>query len=90
MVVLLHFFCIFEIFTIKQLNDILNNVNINHVSNQKRNIFVQIMIYTVSNIINYFNISSIFMNKRSIIYLYTITFTTQNTNCNNGDIEQAG
>ena len=48
---------------------ILKKLNINRVLNQERNVFTQIMIYNVTNIIDYFNTAGIFMNKRLILSL---------------------
>ena len=56
MAVFFAFFYIFEIFTMKQMNIILNNPNIIPFSNQDICTIMEIMSNIKSNIINYFNI----------------------------------
>ena len=63
------FLAIFHIFTIKDYNILLNKINVNHDSNHESYTFIQIIIDIAFDIINCFNIISIFMNKILIIYL---------------------
>lgn len=65
----LAFFHILQIFTMKHWNIILNKLN---TKNQESRTFIQSMIGFACNIINFFIIISIVINKLLVTSLYTI------------------
>ena len=71
MIVFFAFFHTFEIFTMKQMNIILNNPNIIPFSNQDICTIMEIMSDIESNIINYIWIIAIFFIMCSVCRVYT-------------------